>query len=236
MGVRSIPVGLVRKGWERRLIVAVFGSTPPRAGFELHRFDAAYLERLRTGHPETERQFAAYFSQVVVAKLRSRIRCWSLIEDVRQETLLRVLKVVRAAVGIREPECLGAFVNSVCNNVVLEFLRATTKHRPTLDEPDLRPGAASVDPEVSLMSEERKELVRRILSELPERDRQILVTLLLEEREKDEVCAEFGVDRDYLRVLLHRAKINFRALYRKSPAAPTARRVGGHEPRIGMAN
>jgi RNA polymerase sigma-70 factor (ECF subfamily) len=43
-----------------------------------------------------------------------------------------------------------------------------------------------------------------------------LKEVFLEERNKDEVCDEFGVDRNYLRVLLHRAKRNFRALYLKT--------------------
>jgi RNA polymerase sigma-70 factor (ECF subfamily) len=37
----------------------------------------------------------------------------------------------------------------------------------------------------------------------------------LEEKDKDEVCEQFGVDRDYFRVLLHRAKDKFRVLYQK---------------------
>jgi RNA polymerase sigma-70 factor, ECF subfamily len=36
---------------------------------------------------------------------------------------------------------------------------------------------------------------------------------LLEERNKDEVCAEFGITREYLRVLLHRAKKSFKSRY-----------------------
>jgi len=36
---------------------------------ELQGFDAAYLERLRKGHPETERQFAAYSGELVSIKL-----------------------------------------------------------------------------------------------------------------------------------------------------------------------
>jgi len=215
--------------------VSIIGSTPPRGRFELHRFDAAYLERLRAGDPETEREFAAYFGQLVATKLRSRFRCWSLVEDVRQETLLRVLKAVRSAAGIRDPECLGAFVNSVCNNVALEALRARMRHRPTLDEPDSRPGEALADPEAKLISEESNELVRRILAQLPGRDRQVLGALFLEERDKDEVCAECGVDRDYLRVLLHRAKCNFRAHYENGPAASGPRRVRGQGPRVAVA-
>ena len=38
----------------------------------------------------------------------------------------------------------------------------------------------------------------------------------MEERDKDEVCKDFGVDRNYLRVLLHRAKSAFRAQYMNS--------------------
>ena len=33
------------------------------------------------------------------------------------------------------------------------------------------------------------------------------------------MCQGFGVDRDYLRVLLHRAKLSFKALYLKRLAA-----------------
>jgi RNA polymerase sigma-70 factor (ECF subfamily) len=39
--------------------------------------------------------------------------------------------------------------------------------------------------------------------------------VLLEERDKDEVCAELGLSRDYLRVLVHRAKQSFKAWYLK---------------------
>ncbi len=49
-----------------------------------------------------------------------------------------------------------------------------------------------------------------------ERDRRLLREVFLEERDKDEVCNDFGVDREYLRVLLHRAKQSFKALYLKN--------------------
>ena len=58
--------------------------------------------------------------------------------------------------------------------------------------------------------------VREILDEMPERDRRILRAVFLEEQDKDEVCRDFGVDRDYLRVLVHRAKIAFKSEYLKT--------------------
>ena len=56
-------------------------------------------------------------------------------------------------------------------------------------------------------------MVRQILSALTERDRRLLQAVLLEERDKDEVCAELGISREYLRVLVHRAKQSFKSFY-----------------------
>jgi RNA polymerase sigma-70 factor, ECF subfamily len=44
--------------------------------------------------------------------------------------------------------------------------------------------------------------------------------VFLEERDKDEVCRDYGVDREYLRVLLHRAKQSFKAGYLKKMGEP----------------
>jgi DNA replication initiation complex subunit (GINS family) len=57
--------------------------------------------------------------------------------------------------------------------------------------------------------------VRQTLDELPKRDRRILKALFLEERDKDEVCRDFGIDRNYLRVMIHRAKQSFKECYMK---------------------
>jgi RNA polymerase sigma-70 factor (ECF subfamily) len=67
-----------------------------------------------------------------------------------------------------------------------------------------------------VLSRETSAMVRDILECLSERDRRILREVFLEERDKDEVCRDFGVGRDYLRVLLHRAKQEFKSQYMKS--------------------
>ncbi len=45
-----------------------------------------------------------------------------------------------------------------------------------------------------------------MLGELPPKDRELLKRIFLDEVDKDTVCEEFKVNRDYLRVLLHRAR------------------------------
>jgi RNA polymerase sigma-70 factor, ECF subfamily len=177
-------------------------------------FDADYLERLQRGDVHTERHFAAYFGQLLVLKLRSRLASMEAVEDVRQETFLRVLTLVRAN-EIREPGSLGAVVNSVCNNVLLEHYRGKSRTTSSIDAlPE--DGCVATEPiGTGAESREAQLLVRRILSELPDRDRRLLQLVLLEERDKDAVCAELGLSRDYLRVLVHRAKQSFKSFYLK---------------------
>ncbi len=194
-------------------------SFPSRRGpLILQRFDEPYLDRLRSGDPETERDFVAYFSKLILIKLRSRVRSAQVVEDIRQETFLRAFRALRAPDGIRSAGGLGAFVNSICNNVLFESLRSHKRHPqpPTsyCAPPDETPG-----PEDRLISKERSVKVRQILDGLSPRDRRVLCALFLEEREKDEVCEQLGVGRDYLRVLLHRAKTQFREHFLEQEAA-----------------
>ena len=179
-------------------------------------FDAPYLERLQRGDSRTAQHFTAYFSELIRLKLRSRLRSREAIEDVRQETFLRVLTLVRAKDGVRQPERLGALVNSVCNNVLMEYYRT---HRSTDYNIDEQPESALIAGEISVSAivevDEARRVVRKILGDLSERDRRLLQSVLLEERDKDEVCAELGLSRDYLRVLVHRAKQSFKSFYKK---------------------
>ncbi len=179
-------------------------------------FDAAYLDRLRRADAVTERHFVAYFSELLGLKLRSRLNTREAIEDVRQETFLRVLGLIRSKDGVREPESLGALVNAVCNHVLLEFYRSKARTPATLDE---ETESAIPEPGRGVSGEfeadQAERMVRTILSSLSERDRRLLQSVFLDERDKEEVCAEMGLSRAHLRVLVHRAKQSFKASYLK---------------------
>jgi RNA polymerase sigma-70 factor (ECF subfamily) len=179
-------------------------------------FDQSYVERLRAGDFRTQEHFVAYFSELIQLKLRSRLNSPQAIEDVRQETFTRVFVALRGEGGIRQPDRLGAYVNSICNNVLLEHYRASQRHSSLEDEEDKDFPATTIDIVGAVAAKEMAVKVREILDELPERDRRLLREIFLEERDKDDVCRDFGVDRDYLRVLLHRAKLSFKSLYLKN--------------------
>jgi RNA polymerase sigma-70 factor (ECF subfamily) len=183
-------------------------------GLEFFAFDAPYLDRLKSGDAKTEEHFVRYFSELIRLKLRSRLNSKEAIEDVRQETFVRVLSLLRAEKGLREANRLGAFVNSVCNNVLLEHYRFKGKSDSNLeDAPDSVLITREPDALSLLETKDTERVVRQILNELTERDRSLLRSVLLEERDKDEVCAELGITREYLRVLVHRAKQSFKVFY-----------------------
>jgi RNA polymerase sigma-70 factor (ECF subfamily) len=189
---------------------------------DFYSFDAVYLERLSAGDPDTERHFTKYFSDLILIKLRSRQHSREAIEDIRQETFLRVLQTIRKN-GIRDPERIGAFVNSVCNNVMLEHFRAGKKLTLTEEEPPERPDQQA-NAEQELVTRQEQTRVRTVLSRISAKNRRLLSAIFLEERPSAEVCRQFGVDQNYLRVLLFRARAQFKQAMEEDQG-PTGRKL-----------
>jgi RNA polymerase sigma-70 factor (ECF subfamily) len=192
---------------------------------EFFTFSKEYVELLRQGDPVTEQHFVAYFEQLLRIKLRSRMLPSDKVEDLRQETFIRVIAAVRKDGGVRQPERFGAFVNSICNNVLLEHYRSSAKNQP-MEEAHMDIPDKVLDLEGMLVTKQSAEQVRRILDAMPKRDRDLLRAIFLEDKEKDAVCRELGVDREYLRVLVYRAKDKFKALYEKGQIGIARRATG----------
>lgn len=184
-----------------------------QAPVDLYPFDEEYLRRLRARDSATEAHFIAYFSERLKLTLRARGVDSHTIEDIRQETFCRVWLAVQSG-SIHNPRGFGSYVYSVCKNVLSESRRGDRHnlHDPleSTDVPDEHSGLEDL-----MLQKENTRLVREVLNMLPERDRNILRARFFEERDNDDVCREFGVDRDYLRVLFYRAIHKFSELYKK---------------------
>ncbi len=183
---------------------------------ELFSFDAAYVERLAAGDPAVVEHFSEYFGELIFIKLRARQYSRHTIDDIRQETFLRVFQVLRKD-GLRQPERIGAFVNTVCNNIALEFGRAGSRITFLEEAPDAPDEA--IDSERKMIEQERRVHLRNVIARMPARNQKLLRAVFLEERPPDEVCDELGVDRGYLRVLLFRARTQLREAVNKGNRA-----------------
>lgn len=171
-------------------------------------FDQPYIDALVAGDSQIQEHFTAYFGDLLFIKVRATVRSVQLREDIVQETFLRAISYLKRG-HLDHPERLGAFMCRVCDNITKEYFRKASRDsgipEAQGDPPDDKAGA-----EERFVTDERKRHVRRLLEEMPERDRSLLRAIFIEDRDKDEVCREFKVDRNYLRVLLHRAKAKFR--------------------------
>jgi RNA polymerase sigma-70 factor (ECF subfamily) len=194
---------------------------------DLFSFDDDYVRRLRDGDRETAAHFYSYFRDLLYAKLRRRLRSMHAIEEVRQEVFLRTLERLDQIADGRK---LGAFVNSTCNHVLMEYYRQESR-AVSLDEQPER--ADATDLEAGYDSAHNTARVRAVLEGMDARDAAILRALFIDDVDKDEICERFGVDREYLRVLLHRAKAKFRAAFlRRNSGRRTIYETFGRDPSL----
>ena len=130
------------------------------------------------------------------------------VDDLVQESLTRFIRAEQRN-QIRNIEEVGAFLNGVCRNVILEY-RRRNKREPVLDQDTPIP-EVGVRPDADIL--EMRDAIDTGLAELAERDRTILRELYLDGKEKDDICREWGMSDAQFRVVLFRAKERFRRAY-----------------------
>jgi RNA polymerase sigma-70 factor, ECF subfamily len=130
------------------------------------------------------------------------------VEDLVQETLVRFLRFAKEE-RIRNPANVGAFLNGVCNNVILEYRRRLWRDDPGVRE--VREEGCAAPQDVELM--EVREAIEAGLAQLSDRDHAILRALYLEDKSREEICQSLGITEAQFRVVLFRAKDRFRKIY-----------------------
>jgi RNA polymerase sigma-70 factor (ECF subfamily) len=105
----------------------------------------------------------------------------------------------------------------ICHHTLQEWYRQP-RPEPLDGAHENIPTPSNIEEE--FINEETAAGVRLVIGLLPERDAAILRAVFLGEESKDEVCRRLGIERKYLRVLLHRAKERFKAEYRRKRKPP----------------
>src|SRR5205823_10661645 len=71
------------------------------------------------------------------------------------------------------------------------------------------------NPEETAIFRQRIGLIRQVLGELSERDREILTRFYVDEQSQNQICSEMGLTETQFRLLKSRAKARFGELGRK---------------------
>jgi RNA polymerase sigma factor (sigma-70 family) len=74
------------------------------------------------------------------------------------------------------------------------------------------------NPENSVMARQRKEIARKVMQEISQRDRDILHRFYVLEQSQDQICADMGLSYNQFRLLKSRAKARFGEVGRKVAA------------------
>lgn len=168
-------------------------------------FDNAYLDALKRQDPKAEEQLVCCFSSHLRTSLRQRLHDRHMVEDATQETMLRVLRFFRTGRTLQLASNLPAFVRSVSHRVSLEMLRHSIRDQQLSEESDdTADNRASL--EALLIIKERRQIVRRSMADLTEKEQLLLKLVFLDGADKNQICRQFSTNRTYLRVVLCRAK------------------------------
>src|SRR5438270_3741582 len=129
---------------------------------EFYPFDDEYVRRLREGDRLTEDHFVSYITPLLRLKVRGRLPSREAEEDAVQETFIRVFRTLRrpAGSGVRDGRSFGAYVLSICNNVILESYRG--KRTEPIDDDYVENIPTGENREAELIEEQKRACVRRV--------------------------------------------------------------------------
>ncbi len=138
------------------------------------------------------------------------------LDDKVHDTFVVVVQAIQRG-ELREPQRLLGFVRTIGRRQVAAHIDKVVHSRreqveldPTIRLPDPRE-----NPEESAIFQQRAELIRKVLGELPPRDREILTRFYLHEQGQDQICSEMSLTETQFRLLKSRAKARFGELGKK---------------------
>jgi len=183
---------------------------------------AQLVSRIRDDHIDTQAQgledLYKLFSQGIRFYLRRHLPPQELDDKVHDAFIL-VVKAIRQG-ELREPARLMGFVYAIVRRQVAAHIDKAVHSRMEHVDFDSRAWLKDSrrDPEESILFQERRDLISRVLAEIPVRDREILTRFYLHEQSPEQICSDMELSPTQFRLLKSRAKIRFGELGKKKAA------------------
>jgi len=123
-------------------------------------------------------------------------------EDVVQDTLLRVWE---CRDEWKQINSLEAFAIATCRNRALDLMKRAGRNTKSLDEVD-NSQLLTLNSQPSLEAREQVSLVRRLMDDLPEVQRTIMLLRDIEGKTYQEIAKVLDITETQVKVYLHRAR------------------------------
>jgi RNA polymerase sigma-70 factor (ECF subfamily) len=142
----------------------------------------------------------------------SRLREPEAVEEVMQEI---AVAAVRQAAPLMDASRVAPWLYRIAVRQVMLYRRKMGRRRKLLDRyvsrlPQVAGDGGVADPVDWLISRERRQLVRRALQQLPERDAEILLLKYTEDWSYDKIASHLGISHSAVEARLHRARKRMR--------------------------
>jgi len=185
------------------------------AASEVYAAWADLVERIRSGETDGMEQLYALFSKGIRFYLCRQLGPQEL-DDKVHDTFVVVVQAIRRG-ELREPQRLMGFVRTIVRRQVAAHIdRMVHDRREQIDmDSTLRIVDPTGNPEETVIFRQRNELIRRVMAELSERDREILTRFYLREQGQAQICSEMDLTETQFRLLKSRAKARFGELGKK---------------------
>ena len=168
--------------------------------------DVELVGAIQEGNTEAEALLYARFAARVLYLALRNLRIHADAEDVRSETMLRVIQALRLG-KLREPQALPAFVLETAHNVIRERSRREARLTPLDAEP---PGAAGLQIDQPFSDPIAKRALGETINAIRPRERAFLRMYYYEELPNDEIARKLGIAAERLRLVKSRTLKRFR--------------------------
>jgi len=194
------------------------GASDPSQDAAAYADWADLVGRIHSGETDGMEELYTLFSKGVRFYLCRQLGPQEL-DDKVHDTFVVVVQAIRRG-ELRDPQRLMGFVRTIVRRQVAAHIdRVVHIRREQIDmESTVRIADPHGNSEETAIFRQRTALIGRVLSELSERDREILTRFYLREQSQDQICAEMVLTETQFRLLKSRAKARFGEIGKKKIA------------------
>jgi RNA polymerase sigma-70 factor (ECF subfamily) len=133
-------------------------------------------------------------------------------EDVVQDTLI---KVWDKRDSWQEINSVEAFSLTICRNLALDRLKKKSNDNLSIEEESTEPVSATSNPLEQTLQNDRIDQVRRLINELPEKQRSCIQLREFEGKSYKEVAEVLGISEEQVKVNIFRARQTIKQRFEK---------------------
>lgn len=177
---------------------------------------AMLIDRIISGDPAAEKQLIETYYQGLLFILFRQTGQMALAEDLTQDSFLIILRKLRNG-DLRNKEALAAFIRQTGINTLIAYRRQQARRQTeSSDNIDV---FESSQPTLlqQLHTADARKVVSRVLAELSTpRDRDILESFYLHDKDKAEICEHFDLTPAHFDRVLFRARQRLKQLIQQN--------------------